>query len=65
MRYIKEKSLDIRITQSQDGKYGCDIVCSHSAELICGYEPEFDTVKEVLAIAVTSLEVGLCSRSEY
>lgn len=63
MRYLNEKTLEIRMTQDALGKYGCDIVCPHTDELIFGWDPEFDTVQEALTAAVVRPEVGLCSES--
>ncbi|ATD64959.1 hypothetical protein ACFPVS_02690 [Neisseria weixii] len=59
MRYINEKTLEIRISQDALGKYGCDIVCPSTDELIFGWDPEFDTAEEAVAAAVIRKEVGL------
>lgn len=63
MRYLNEKTLEIRISQDALGKYGCDIVCPYTGKLIFGWDPEFDTIQEALTTAIIRQEVGLCSVS--
>lgn len=60
MHYLNEKTLEIRVSQDCDGKYGCDIVHPDTGELIFGWDPEFDTAAEAVAAAVVREETGLC-----
>lgn len=58
MQYLNELLVELRITEF-DCRFGCDVVNSEG-ELIFGCEPEFETVKEAIAHAVSQPEVGLC-----
>jgi hypothetical protein len=62
MQYIKEMTVEIRITKGAGSVYGCDVV-NTNGELIFGSDPEFETVKEALAFSLSQPQVGLCGES--
>ena len=61
MQYIKEMTIEIRITK-EGSVYGCDVV-NTNGELIFGSDPEFDTVMEALVFSLSQPEVGLCGET--
>ncbi len=55
MQYIKEMTVEIRITKDGD-VYGCDLL-NTDGELIFGFEPQFSNAK--LAVESALAEIGL------
>lgn len=55
MQYIKEMTVEIRITKDGD-LYGCDLI-NTDGELIFGFEPQFSNAK--LAVESALAEIGL------